>query len=541
LKDYGAAITGLAQGKDKAKGDIQDLTKAMHDGVITAEQFRIGIDHDLTTLGDGRLPYAIKTWEGIVLPLRDASEAVAGMSVSFEAGRISVTRYVEEVQKLQPALTKLQEADELQARMPQYLKDRASSLRGLGEQRGVIAVIDVTDQAKAAIEAQYKLLAEAEQAANEAKEIAAGRSFNVGRATGTLGADNQAVLSQLQDEANRTLTQHGDNYDALNNHLERARQLGNQFEAPAVQYEHALKDIEVATDSWALSEEHASFLRRRARTEYNDQLEALSRMKGPMEQYEAAIRKLNDQLAAGDIGPRAYAKGVDAAKVAMLEATGAAQTFKGAMELEWIKMRQDAEAFGASVAKLVVNDFDRLNDAIVTAANGGAVSWTAMVDSMLQDLERLILKQLEVQAVSALFGSGGGAGGLAGALGGAAAGSAASDIGTIAVESAGSYRTGGAFMVGGDGGTDTTPIAFHATRGEVVSITPPGAYQHPSPAAMSYAAQAAPQPPPVVNVHNHYDSSIGVAAIQSPGGTTAILNVLRANAGAMRSALGVKS
>jgi tape measure domain-containing protein len=537
LKDYGGAVTGMVQGKDKAKGDLEDLTKAAKDGVLAGDALRQSIDRDLTALNDGRLPYAIKTWESLVLPLRDASEAVAGMSVNFEAGRLGVMRYVEEMQKLQPALTKLQEADELQARMPQYLKDRASSLRGLGERRGVIAVIDVTDQAKAAIEAQYKLLAEAEQAANEAKEIAAGRSFNVGRASGTLGADNQAVLSQLQDEANRTLTQHGDNYDALNNRLERARQLGNQFEAPAVQYEHALKDIEAATDSWALSEEHASFLRRRARTEYNDQLEALSRMKGPMEQYEAAIRKLNDQLAAGDIGPRAYVKGVDAAKVAMLEATGAAQTFKGAMEIEWIKLQQQAEAFGATIANVLVSDVDKLNDAIVTAANGGAVSWTAMVDSMIEDLEKLILKQLEVQAVSALFGA---SGGLASAIGGAAAGSAASDIGAVAVESAGSYRTGGEFMVGGNGGTDTTPVAFHATRGEVVSITPPGAYQHPSQATMSRAAQPAPQPPPVINVHNHYDSSVGIAAIQSPGGTTAILNVLRANAGAMRSAMGVK-
>jgi hypothetical protein len=160
-----------------------------------------------------------------------------------------------------------------------------------------------------------------------------------------------------------------------------------------------------------------------------------------------------------------------------------------------------------------------------------------MVDSMIEDLEKLILKQLEVQAVSALFGA---SGGLASAIGGAAAGSAASDIGAVAVESAGSYRTGGEFMVGGNGGTDTTPVAFHATRGEVVSITPPGAYQHPSQATMSRAAQPAPQPPPVINVHNHYDSSVGIAAIQSPGGTTAILNVLRANAGAMRSAMGVK-
>jgi hypothetical protein len=36
------------------------------------------------------------------------------------------------------------------------------------------------------------------------------------------------------------------------------------------------------------------------------------------------------------------------------------------------------------------------------------------------------------------------------------------------------FATGGQFIVGGDGGTDTTPVMFMGTKGETVTITPNG-------------------------------------------------------------------
>ena len=36
------------------------------------------------------------------------------------------------------------------------------------------------------------------------------------------------------------------------------------------------------------------------------------------------------------------------------------------------------------------------------------------------------------------------------------------------------FATGGMFLVGGDGGIDTTPVGFMGTRGEPVTITPNG-------------------------------------------------------------------
>lgn len=38
----------------------------------------------------------------------------------------------------------------------------------------------------------------------------------------------------------------------------------------------------------------------------------------------------------------------------------------------------------------------------------------------------------------------------------------------------GAYAAGGRFMIGGDGGVDTTPVRFNGTRGEIVTISPPG-------------------------------------------------------------------
>ena len=60
----------------------------------------------------------------------------------------------------------------------------------------------------------------------------------------------------------------------------------------------------------------------------------------------------------------------------------------------------------------------------------------------------------------------------------------------------------------------------------------------PSPANSMHAAPVAPSGPIVVHVHNHYDTSVAHAAIDSRTGQTQILNVLRANPSGLRSPTG---
>ena len=66
--------------------------------------------------------------------------------------------------------------------------------------------------------------------------------------------------------------------------------------------------------------------------------------------------------------------------------------------------------------------------------------------------------------------------GLAGSLfgGGGAAASLSSNYASTDFFSKKGFASGGSFMVGGSGGTDTTPVSFMATPGEHVSITTPG-------------------------------------------------------------------
>ncbi len=84
-------------------------------------------------------------------------------------------------------------------------------------------------------------------------------------------------------------------------------------------------------------------------------------------------------------------------------------------------------------------------------------------------------------------------------------------------------------IVGGSGGTDSQVVAFRATPGERVTIQTPEQQR-----AAGGAGRAAASGPPVVHIHNHYNESIGVAAISSRDGATAVLNVQRANRGAIR-------
>lgn len=227
-----------------------------------------------------------------------------------------------------------------------------------------------------------------------------------------------------------------------------------------------------------------------------------SAINDPMKQYLLGLEAAANLLQAGTINSAQYMHAVDGLRGSFLAATPAGKTFAGGMEQAWLKMKQDAENFGVTVANTVVGDLDKLNEAFITAANGGEVAWGKMVDSMIQDLERLIIKQLEVAAINAVINS------------------FAPGLGSVAA----STGVTGAVVTGTDWAARSGPSAY-----------PSGPAAYPMPAApapsstTSRQSTTASNGPPVIHVHNHYDESVGIAAIQSPGGTSAVLNILRAN------------
>ena len=71
-------------------------------------------------------------------------------------------------------------------------------------------------------------------------------------------------------------------------------------------------------------------------------------------------------------------------------------------------------------------------------------------------------------------------------------------------------------------------LASFTAHGQSTAAATPAVAGPVDPGPRAGAANAS-SSPVVVNVHNHYDKSIGVAAINSPEGAKAVLNVLRAN------------
>lgn len=494
-----------------AKDALIDLEKAQAQGRITGEAFRKEYDALMTTINDGRLPAAIKLMEGLTLPLRDAEDGVRAVDALFRAGKLSISEYSLEIGKAEDALYKLIAA---QAQtLPGNLAQKAAPRSAFGGQAEVR--YDVRDDLAAY---NARLNVEAEQA-----EFFRTRQSQFASAQERQQHDAQAAKYGLSNDVGvqAALTaanayQSSDSYKKLTEELNKAQVAAAAFYEPQVKYEQTLKAISEALNLNSISQEQATAAQRRAKDEYNAAEEALAATKGPLEQYEAALRKLNDQQEANNISLAKYRKGVDDARVAFLQATGAASTFKGAMEIEWIKMKQDADSFGASLAKVAVQDLDKVNDAIITAANHGAVSWTAMVDSMIQDLERLILKQLEVQALNAVIGALGGGGGAAVASGVASAADAATAADAAnAAAAAAALRTA----------TPTTVVGAYPTSGV---------------STVSSASTVQQSIAPKVVIVNQYDKNLPLAAMDSRQGQMQTVNALRANQAAVRSYSGMR-
>lgn len=162
----------------------------------------------------------------------------------------------------------------------------------------------------------------------------------------------------------------------------------------------------------------------------------------------------------------------------------------------------------------LVNAFHGFEDAMVNAALTGEFSFSRMVDQMMADLARLAMRQLAMAALTAAMGGGGGG------LGATALGGTILDPGAWK-----GFATGGSFMVGGNGSTDTTPVAFMATPGEKVTIETPEQQR-------SGDSQQAPQgAQPVVM---YLDQRAFMKALESPMGATVLDNVLRKNPGLLR-------
>lgn len=458
---YGKGMVTYAQGLNTARAELDRLNAAHDAGVIKGEAFRQKYEALMATLNNGRLPETIKLWDEFHLPQEQFMRDQAALNVLLATGGATLGQYTVKLHELEDAF------------------DKSGVLKMIRENSEAFALaVQGPKRTQASDFAAYQADVTHESAI-DTKVADTERGYKIANMEGpSLERDIEAW--------NKRITAVNENMKALD------------------PLEYAMR-------------QHALML--------EEEKKILEQVNGaPIKDYKLGIEAANDLLARGKINAEQHAQAINANRLAYLQATPAAKTFAGAMEIDWIKMQQEADSFGATVANLAVADFGKLNDAIVTAANGGAVSWGQMADSMIQDLERIALKMAEVKLIQAgmnLLGSAGGGGG-------------GMDAGLVDEFATGmGYANGGSFRVGGQGGTDSKYIGMRVTPGEVITVSTPG-QQGEAGRAQRQATAVVVQP----QIHNHYDDSMGVRAIGSAAGQTAILNVLRANAPAIRAALG---
>ena len=107
---------------------------------------------------------------------------------------------------------------------------------------------------------------------------------------------------------------------------------------------------------------------------------------------------------------------------------------------------------------------------------------------------------------------------------------------SMALSAAGApgFAQGGAFMVGGNGGTDSQLVTFRATPGERVSIQTPQQQQNQGNGNNSPVFKSG-----STHVHNYMDDKMFGAYISTPQGSRHIHNVIRRDRAALRSTLGI--
>jgi len=465
-------LRSIKEPVEDARKQLANLKAEQVKGQLTADEYQKAYEGLITTINGGRLPAAIKLWHEFEDPIREASERVAGLNALFRSGYLDAQQY------------------------------NAALLKGMG-----IA----TAGAPALTARQAAMLGP-----RTFKGIAV--SVGVDTAATKLAQDDGGKLAALVETQRKAAGELAPSTREYNDELAKSRELVLSLGEAQRVYKERLDAIHGAEVEHALTEGQLSTLTREATSTYDKAKAALGgygeifdRIKGPINAYEAAIRSVNSALHAGVIDRQRANKELLEAKRLYDATKPAAQGLAAVLADMTTQMSQQTEGFGKALAGTLVDDVNTFADAIATAASGGKVAWGDMVGSMISDIEKLIVKQLAMQAVMAFMGlfkpsEGNALDALAGTIFGAA--------------------TGGSGIVGGSGGTDSQVVAFKATPGERVTIQTPEQQRGGAP-----ARQAA----PAVHIHNHFDKSVGVAAIKSRDGASAVLNTLRANQGAVRS------
>jgi lambda family phage tail tape measure protein len=186
-------------------------------------------------------------------------------------------------------------------------------------------------------------------------------------------------------------------------------------------------------------------------------------------------------------------------------------------ERGFIQIQKTLTDTAALSEQLVTQSFSAAEDAVVGFVKTGKFSLNDFSDMFLEMTTRMLTRWLMMQALGIFTGGAGGGGG--------AVGQAAELFGP-------GFATGGEFMVGGSGGTDSQQVAFRATPNESVEIKTPQQRRDEENNRSGGDVQV---PVSIINVT---DPRAAVNAMKTSEGQRVILNTIQQNPAIVRKILG---
>jgi tape measure domain-containing protein len=249
-------------------------------------------------------------------------------------------------------------------------------------------------------------------------------------------------------------------------------------------------------------------------------LELLRSLEGPADIYGQKLERLNLLYDEGSISLAQYIaltnKALGDSGLAD-QITKAEDARREKLTEKWKATLEMYQQEAQTRADLIAQVWAPINTALVDMFQNGEFALEEFAKSMERVLTEMAIKIL---MTSLLMGGLGLNGPEVGALGG--------DLGIGKLLG---FATGGSFMVGGKGGTDSQVVAFRATPGEKVTVeTGP---QQKGGGGRGMAPQAA--GPTTIN--NVFDKRALLPVLRTTEGRNEVLNIIRDNPGAVRAAL----
>lgn len=227
--------------------------------------------------------------------------------------------------------------------------------------------------------------------------------------------------------------------------------------------------------------------------------QAYDEIRGPMEDLIVRQTALNKLYDLGKISVEEYQVATDSLKIAQLNLN---MDMQSGLERGLLKIKKSIQDVATTAETVLVNAFGAAQNAIAEFTTSGEMDFSALIDSILQDLTRLLVQKLLLSMIPGL-------GPAAGAIPGMA--------------------KGGQFTVGGSGGTDSQFTPLMTTPGERVTVETPGQQRAGDKAQGGGEANIT-----IINVSSREEA---MAAMASREGTQVILNTLGENRNAVKANL----